>query len=62
MSIGKNDELHFEDIISKENFKISVFQWRYKKKIDKYLVKLQNKSVEKNIKNNIDKNFKFTHK
>jgi len=62
MSIGKNDELHFEDIISKENFKISVFQWRYKKKIDKFLVKLQNKSVEKNIKNNIDKNFKFTHK
>jgi len=62
MSIGKNDELHFEDIISKENFKISVFQWRYKKKIDKFLVKLQNKTVEKNIKNNIDKNFKFTHK
>lgn len=45
--IEKENELHFEDIISKENFKVSVVQWRYKKKIDKFLERLQNKIVEK---------------
>lgn len=45
--IENQNELHFEDIISKEDFKVSVFQWRYKKKIDKFLTRLQDKIVEK---------------
>ena len=60
MHIEKENELHFEDIISKEDFKVSVFQWRYKKKIDKFLERLQTKIVEKNTGSIIDKNIKFT--
>lgn len=48
MHIEKENELHFKDIISKEDFKVSVFQWRYKKKIDKFLERLLDKNVEKN--------------
>lgn len=60
MKIEKKNELQFDDIISKDDFKISVFQWRYKKKIDKFLERLQNKIVEKNTESSIDKNIKFT--
>ncbi len=48
MKIEKINELHFENIISKEDFKVSVFLWRYRKKMDKFLERLQNKIVEKN--------------
>ena len=60
MHTEKENELHFEDIISKEDFKVSVFQWRYKKKIDKFLERLQNKIVEQNTVSIIEKNIKFT--
>lgn len=60
IQIEKENELYFDDIISKEAFKISVFQWRYKKKIDKFLDRLQNKIVEKHTGSIIDKNVKFT--
>ena len=48
MNREKENELNVEDIILKEDFKMSVFQWRYKKKIDKFLGRLHNKIVENN--------------
>jgi hypothetical protein len=59
MHIEKENELHFEDIISKEDFKVSASQWRYKKKIEKLLERLLNKSVENNAERYSVKNVKF---
>jgi len=60
MKLERENELHLEDIISIEDFKVSAFQWRYKKKLDKFLERLQNKIVEKNTGNSIDKTIKLT--
>ena len=43
ISYYKNEIRHSEFII-KEDYKYSIHQWRYKKKLDKFLEKLQNRT------------------
>ncbi|MFX1573830.1 MAG: hypothetical protein ACFFB0_13860 [Promethearchaeota archaeon] len=60
MKLGKENRFYIENLSLKEDFKIAAIQWRYKKKIDKFLEGLQNKIIEKNIGHNIEKNIKIT--
>jgi len=58
----KEKVLRIEEIVLKKEFTISVLQWRYKKKINKHIERLQNKIVENNIERDPNKNITYTIK
>ncbi|MFX0180243.1 MAG: hypothetical protein ACFE78_08625 [Candidatus Hodarchaeota archaeon] len=55
----KGKELRVEERILKKEFVASVFQWRYEKKINKYMERIHNNIAENNAKRDPDKNLEY---
>lgn len=62
IKMEKEKVLRVEEIVLKKDFTTSVLQWRYKKKINNFKERLQNRIVENITERDPDKNITYSIK